>query len=331
MKTFCHTLFMIAAVTILPAMELPTDGPGDLPSADSDPMRGKAPGEVRDDNGLKMKLVWCPRGFVTMENVEVITEIPADKVEDQSDDEFDAVDEPVPLPQIKTKVRPAKVFLTRGYWLGRFEVTQSEWKQVMKSEPWKGKRMTNQGVNFPATHVTWKTATEFCRKFTEQERQARRLSTDWEYVLPTEAQWERACRAGTVTRFSFGDDESKLGDYAWFTENSAMGSYTQQVGQKKANPWGLYDMHGNVFEWCRDNYAETVPGGRDPDVTHFQNTPGSGRVIRGGGWMSPAFHCPSAYRCEVIPSIPFICLGFRVSLNAVRQVRPADTSSTSDK
>src|SRR5580765_5268887 len=105
----------------------------------------------------------------------------------------------------------------------------------MKTEPWKAQRVTQQGADFPATWISWKDASDFCRKLTEQERQAGRLSNDWEYTLPTEAQWESACRARTETAFNFGNDESKLGDYAWFVDNTIEAGefYPHRVGQKK--------------------------------------------------------------------------------------------------
>ena len=161
-----------------------------------------------------------------------------------------------------------KVFLTQGYWLGRYEVTQSEWKEVMQTEPWKGKDSMKEGADYPATFVSWNDATDFCGKFTEQERDAGRLANGWEYTLPTERQWERACRAQTETKYSFGNDESKLGDYAWFDDNTGNDGedYAHQVGQKKPNPWGLCDMHGNVWEWCHDVYAKLRSGPLDLQV-----------------------------------------------------------------
>jgi formylglycine-generating enzyme required for sulfatase activity len=121
-----------------------------------------------------------------------------------------------------------KASLTQGYWIGKYEVTQSEWKQVMETEPWmydkwaaiQKARDTPEGADYPATYVSWDDAIDFCDELTKQERQAGRLSNDWEYTLPTEAQWEYACRAGTETKFSFGDDVSKFGDYAWFHDNA---------------------------------------------------------------------------------------------------------------
>jgi formylglycine-generating enzyme required for sulfatase activity len=121
---------------------------------------------------------------------------------------------------------------------------------------------------------------------TNLERAAGRLPAGWEYTLPTEAQWERACRARTETRFSFGDDESNLGDYAWFEDNAwnAGEEFAHRVGLKKANPWGLHDMYGNVNEWCRDYFAEKLPGGRDPEVT----ADGKYRIFRSGGFGATA-------------------------------------------
>ena len=238
---------------------------------------------VRNDNGLQMKLVWCPPGKFNMGPKVVTT-------------------------------------LTQGFWLGRFEVTQSEWKEVMQSEPWKEKLVTKEGADFPATWVSWNDATEFCCKLTGQERQAGRLSNDWEYTLPTEAQWERACRAQTETIFSFGDDEKELGDYAWFRDNALMKSgekYAHRVGQKKANPWGIYDVHGNVWEWCRDIYAEKLPGGSNPEVMPDENTKEVRRINRGGGWGGVADHCRSAFRMSDLPDYKSGNLGFRVALSAV--------------
>ncbi len=275
-----------------------SDEPGKTPAPAADAMIGKEAGQVRDDNGLKMKLVWCPPGKFTMGSPK--SEKQRRKNEDQAD-----------------------VTLTTGFWLSKYEVTQSEWKQVMRTEPWKGQDFTEEGADFPATFVSWNDAVDFCRKLTEQERQAGRLPKDWEYTLATEAQWERACRARTETRFSFGNDESKLGDYAWFEENAlnAGEKYAHRVGQKKANPWGLCDMHGNVWEWCRDVYAEDLPGGRDPEVKSDEKTKGSNRVYRGGGWFHDAGNCWAAFRSSIVPAFRSNDFGFRLALTAVPPVK----------
>ena len=138
----------------------------------------------------------------------------------------------------------------------------------------------------------------YCAKLTGKEKAAGRLPGWYEYRLPTEAEWEYACRAGTTTRFSYGDDPdySQLGEYAWYENNSS--KTTHSVGQKKPNGWGLYDMHGNVFEWCQDWFGN-YPGG---SVTDPQGAAtGSDRVLRGGYWDSDAGICRSAYRDAVYP------------------------------
>ncbi len=302
---------IVAAVTVLvDGRVLKSDEPDKpVPSA-ADPMRGKTPGEVRDDNGLKLKLVWCPPGAFTMEEVvERVIEAPA------NNDNM-----PAPKPRPAKRITRMKVLVSQGYWLGKYEVTQSEWKEVMKTEPWKGRDLPKDGADFPATYVNWDDAMAFSRKLTEQERHAGRLPNGWEYALPTEAQWERACRARTETEFSFGNDESKLGQYAWFHGNArnAGEHYPHQVGQKKPNPWGLFDVHGNVAEWCRDIYRQKLPGGRDPDVQPDEKSEVSDRVIRGGGWHFDASRCRSAYRLGLPSDTRYFDLGFRVSLSPAK-------------
>ena len=155
--------------------------------------------------------------------------------------------------------------------------------------------------------MTWDDATDFCKKLTAIEREAGTLKANEEYRLPTEAEWEYACRAGTTTAFSFGDDESKLGEYAWFKDSAL--NYAPKVGLKKPNPWGLHDMHGNVFEWCSDCADSTLHGGTDPVGPNG----GSYRVIRGGSWRFIPGDCRSAYRNGSDPSYRGSSLGFRVA------------------
>lgn len=210
-----------------------------------------------------------------------------------------------------------EVRLTRAFWLDKSVVMQAEWQQVMGTRPWEGESDVLDAPDCPATFVSWEDAMDFCRKLTEQERHSGRLPDEWKYTLPTEAQWEYACRAGTTTAYSFGDEDSRFGDYAWFADNAGDTGedYAHAVGTKKPNPWGLSDLHGNVWEWCRDWYASKLPGDRDPQVT----ARGSNRVCRGGCRYNNAGSCRSASREVGIPSSRDGDLGFRVARVLSRQ------------
>jgi formylglycine-generating enzyme required for sulfatase activity len=185
------------------------------------------------------------------------------------------------------------VTISRGFWMGIHEVTQKEFSLVMHQNPSQFK-----GDLLPVEQVSWFAATNYCEKLTIQERAAGRLLNGYSYRLPTEAEWEYACRAGTMTRFSYGDDPGyvNLGKYAWYRPTS--GNRTHIVGQKLPNPWGLYDMYGNVFEWCSTWYAP-YPGGR---VTDPKGPPsGSNRAMRGGSWLWFGGDCRSASRGNYDP------------------------------
>ncbi len=191
---------------------------------------------------------------------------------------------------------------------------KAEWQRVMQTTPWTGKEYVKAGDDYPATYVNWNDAMTFCAKLTAQERRAGRLPSDWQYTLPTEAQWEYACRAGTTTPFSFGNDDSQLGDFAWWggiygDGNAKSEQFAHKVGQKKLNPWGFSDIHGNVWEWCRDWYGEELAGGTDPPGP----SRGSVRVFRGGSWFYPARDCRSALRSWLPPGNRLSCLGFRLA------------------
>ena len=199
-----------------------------------------------------------------------------------------------------------EVTLTKPFKMGVHEVTQSQYEQVMGVNPSKFK-----GANNPVEMVSWEDAVEFCRRLSElpAEKAAGHV-----YRLPTEAEWEYACRAGTTTKYSFGDDESDLGDHAWFLENflENSGTNTHPVGRKGPNAWGLYGMHGNVLEWCQDWYGD-YPSGSVTDPSGAAS--GSLRVRRGGHWLSGAEVCRSAYRDCHEPSDRGTYLGFRVCLS----------------
>ena len=203
------------------------------------------------------------------------------------------------------------VTLTSGFWLGETEVTQGQWSKAMGTTPWSGKDYVKEGPAYPATYLSHDDAVSFCKKLTSQEHGAGRLQKGWKYSLPTEAQWEYACRAGTQTNYSFGDNVAQLGEYAWFHDNANKGEelYARQVGQKKPNAWGLRDMHGNVWEWCSDWIGEKSTGGRDP----VGPSTGSNRVHRGGCWTGTPSGCRSALQNGDAPDKRDYDIGFRLS------------------
>lgn len=239
---------------------------------------GKSAGEGRElVPGVKFR--WCPAGDFRMGSTDHETAV--------------------------------KVTLTQGFWLCETEVTQGQFQSLMKSEPWKGKALVKEGSEYPATYVGYPNAVAYSQNLTARERAGGRLPLDWKYVLPTEAQWEYACRSGTGTKYSFAADASRLGDYAWFDKNAwdIGAKYAHAVGQKRSNDWGLKDMHGNVWEWCSDWYGDTLPGGRDPQGA----SSGSVRVIRGGGFGNDASYCRSVSRFWFAPDDRDYFVGFRVA------------------
>ena len=204
------------------------------------------------------------------------------------------------------------VTLTKGFWMGAHEVTQAEYQTVTGANP----SFFTGDTNRPVEMVTWNNATSYCATLTTTERAAGKIPAGWSYRLPTEAEWEYCCRAGArTTRFSYGDDLSgaALANYAWYSFNS--GNTTHTVEQKQANPWGLSDMHGNVWEWCQDYYG-TYPGG---SVTDPQGAvSGSDRVIRSGTWQFIADNSRCANRNVFDPASADTDIGFRVVLSPVQ-------------
>jgi formylglycine-generating enzyme required for sulfatase activity len=199
------------------------------------------------------------------------------------------------------------VHLTRGYWISRYEVTQGEFETVMSFNP----SLFRGDAYRPVEDVSWHDAVRYCGLLTERERAAGRLPEVLEYRLPTESQWAYAARAGTTTRFSYGDDPGyqHLTEYAWYGGNSGLRPHP--VGQKLPNPWGLYDMHGNVFEWCLDWFGP-LPGGFVIDPQGPES--GTDRIVRGGYWDSAPAFCRSATRVHYPPSNRISYLGFRIVL-----------------
>jgi len=197
-----------------------------------------------------------------------------------------------------------QVTLTKFYWLGATGVTQGQYQAVMGNNP---SDFKNVGADAPVENVSWNDAMAFCRKLTEREKAVGRLPEGYVYTLPTEAQWEYACRAGTT-----GARYGNLDDIAWYFGNS--GNTTHPVGQKQPNAWGLSDMIGNVWQWCSDWYG-TYPGGSVSDP--IGPASGPDRVRRGGSWSGTAGNCRSAIRAWLAPGYRFNFLGFRLALSSV--------------
>ncbi len=211
--------------------------------------------------------------------------------------------------------KPAhRVTISKPFLLGKFEVTQAQWEAVMGSSPYEQSSGARSNPYFdlpgmaervrkpdnPVT-VSWNEAQQFVQRLNEKEGHRR-------YRLPTEAEWEYAARAGTTTSYSFGNDRGQLGRYAWFGEDFATGA-PHPVGGKLPNPWGLHDVHGNVWEWVQDNYgrydAAAVTDPKGP-------ASGSGKVVRGGSWHVTAGGWRSAHRKEYAADYRGISIGFRV-------------------
>jgi formylglycine-generating enzyme required for sulfatase activity len=200
------------------------------------------------------------------------------------------------------------VTISHGFWMGKYEATQGEYLALMGRNPSNFSGDTNR----PVEMVSWFDATNYCSKLTQQERAAGRIATNSVYRLPTEAEWEYAARGWTSTRFSYGDDPgyTDLANYAWYADNS--GGTTHPVGQLLPNPWGLYDMAGNVLEWCQDKWA-LLPGGIALDPQGPAS--GANRLFRGGSLFGPAAGMRSAFRSfNLPPATTSPNLGLRVVL-----------------
>ncbi|MBR0236468.1 MAG: SUMF1/EgtB/PvdO family nonheme iron enzyme [Thermoguttaceae bacterium] len=227
-------------------------------------------------NGVEFAFRWCPRGTFTMGS-------PEDE-EDRDDDETQH-----------------QVTLTKGFWMMETQVTQKQWKAIMGNNP-----SNFKGDDLPVEQVSWNDCQEFCRKC---------VQLGLPVQLPTEAQWEYACRAGSTTAYFWGnalkgDKANCDGNYPCGT--TTKGKYlrkTTPVGSYDSNAWGLYDMHGNVWEWCADYWKEEYPSGSVTDPTGPSN--GSYRVFRGGSWYNSARHCRSASRRSIEPDGRSDALGFR--------------------
>ena len=207
-----------------------------------------------------------------------------------------------------------QVTLTRGYWLGMFEVTQAQYETVMGNNP-----SHIKGSDLPVSRVDWNDAMKFCEKLTANEKAAGRLPEGYKYTLPTEAQWEYACRAGTTTALNSGKNLtstakcSNMDEVGWYEFNSE--ETLHDVGLKKPNDWRLYDMHGNVYEWCLDWY-EDFPA--TPVTDPMGPSTGTKRVFRGGCYYFSGIDCRSGCRYGDFPTDEYWGSGFRVALAPVQ-------------
>jgi len=193
-----------------------------------------------------------------------------------------------------------RVRITEPFYMGKYQVTQEEYEKVTGDKP-----SNFEGKRTPVEWVSWDHCVKFCEALSSKEGP--------EVRLPTEAQWEYACRAGTTTEWCFGDDESGLAKYAWYDKNSE--SKTHPVGKLQPNAWGLYDVHGNVWEWCADWYDKDYYG-NSPSEDPPGPVPDSFRVLRGGSWYYDALNCRSARRFNDVPAGIINSVGVRVCVCA---------------
>src|SRR5579859_5710310 len=206
-----------------------------------------------------------------------------------------------------------EVTISRAFWIRKFLVTQGDYQALKGVNPsfFSPANGYSSDLTRPVDSVSWFNAVDYCAELTQQERAAGRIAPNSMYRLPTEAEWEYACRALTSTRFSYGDDPgyTNLTQSAWYFANS--GEMSQPVGQKMPNPWGLYDMHGNLEEWCQDWFGAYL-GGRlvDPEGP----ATGTLRILRGGYWEDSGGYCRSASRNQHDPNADHYHIGFRVLL-----------------
>jgi formylglycine-generating enzyme required for sulfatase activity len=242
-----------------------------------------------ETNLIGVRLCWCPAGKFTMGS-------PPGESERRPDED------------------QVLVTLTKGFWTAKFETTQGVWRQVMGKLPAPPTAELPEDDQLPVGNVNFAEVEEFCRRLTESGRKSGKLPRDWEFRLPTEAQWEYACRAGTTTATAFGDKlSSKQANFKGKPYNGAVPGPSlgraAKVWSYPANAWGLHDMHGNTFEWCRDWYHPKLPGGVDPDL---YLSVASSRVRRGGCWSDDGWPCRSAFRLRFEPERRYDHIGFRV-------------------
>ena len=208
--------------------------------------------------------------------------------------------------------KPHNVELTRGFYLGKYEITQRQYALVMEDNVQDLKPLPSRfkGPSLPVEQVSWKDVQEFCARLTYLERRDQRLNKGWAYCLPTEAEWEYACRAGTATLYSWGNEI--------FLKNAAYresAGKTRLIGQFPSNPWGFFDMHGNVWEWVDDWYGDySTDDQTDPEGA----LSGTNKVLRGGSWANLGTNLRAAGRHYLPPSTRSPTTGFRLCYKRVQ-------------
>ncbi len=295
--------FVLLGVALLVGSQQHTAWAGDSgPANPVGAFRGSKAGDEREVNGIK--LCWCPPGRFVMGS-------------------------PRREPERRPDEDQVEVTLTQGFWMGKYEVTQGEWKRVVGNLPGELTPGGGEGNDLPVYNVNYAEAEGFCSNLTARARASGELPTEWEFRLPTEAQWEYACRAGTTTATAFGDKlSSKQANFQGKPYNGAeVGPSLKRatrVGSYPANAWGLHDMHGNVVEWCRDWYHAKLRGGTDPDLSLVKGTRNRdgtfSRCRRGSAWTDDGWASRSAFRQRFEPERRADHIGFRVV--AVRRDQP---------
>jgi formylglycine-generating enzyme required for sulfatase activity len=256
------------------------------------------------NNSLSMTLVLIePGSFLmgsTKDQVDQLMRLFPDTVREWFDDE---------QPQHRAEI-------TRPFFLGIHQVTQGQYREVVGENP----SAFQASDDLPVESVSWLNAVLFCNKLSEREKRTPFYQIDGSevtlvggngYRLPTEAEWECACRAGSTTQYPFGDDPGGIGEHAWYWGNSE--SKTHPVGQKLPNVWGVYDMLGNVWEWCQDGWYDDAHYTNLPAADPLIGPNASHRVFRGGSWLSAPRICRPAARDWYAPEFRYDCLGFRVA------------------
>lgn len=269
-----------------------------VPGPQSPSLVGSRPGEERAVAGIR--LCWCPPGRFVMGS-------PGGEIGRRSDE------------------GQVNVTLTRGFWMAKFEVTQGEWQRISGGFP--ERPPTDQfgrGEDVPIYWVSYVAAEAFCKRATSLARTGQRLPESWAFRIPTEAQWEYACRAGTTTITAFGDrlgrKDANFGPGPLNGgEDGPSPGRSMRVGSYRPNDWNIHDTHGNVWEWCRDWYHSRLPGGLDPDLSSVPGVAnGDGsypRVRRGGAWIEEGWACRSAARLRYEPARVSDHIGLRVALS----------------